>query len=483
MDVKRKETTSFISQNTIDQNNSTLKSDVESGGRSKNQAKSSASRFAHWIVDNTGKALMYGAFLSIAIGGLAGGISYLARENSVKNTNSAPSLSNRQITKVPSDEVYKSRPSHTTTSLPPSLDETTAELISKSISEAPDFLTAMPMEKSEWYTALTTQAADTQNTTVDERVTVTPQKMRYETYKLPDWCLGSETRTVDLTPVYGRSPYAEYNKAWYVIFNDETDYESGIIKQKIAEELPSDVNLLVYSSSNSTEFVKKYETYVDKERLHTLKIAPANVTFWARDSLPIPVKEEDGSLLLVDAQYRRFQQDQRFADFFNTSILSYPLYYEGGNFMADEHGNCITVNACNTQYIPDSLFSRFYGCKRLTRLKYLSGIGHVDEVAKFIDAENIVTDQPGYKQTFEDLRYKVTMLPQPAHDYETYVNALRVDNKIFVPVYGQETDAEAIRVYQSFGLEVFPLRSNGLSNNYLGSIHCFTMKYPPVNLA
>ena len=66
--------------------------------------------------------------------------------------------------------------------------------------------------------------------------------------------------------------------------------------------------------------------------------------------------------------------------------------------------------------------------------------------------------------------------------FETYVNSLIFDNKVFMPSYGRPEDKQAQSIYESFGFEVIPLDSKNLSNYGHGSIHCITMLYPKMTL-
>ena len=119
-------------------------------------------------------------------------------------------------------------------------------------------------------------------------------------------------------------------------------------------------------------------------------------------------------------------------------------------------GECIVVNrkkaysggVSDTAAIPDAIFKNHYGCKKLTRFKKLKGIGHADEVVKFISDDVIVTDTPEYVKKLKALGYKVHMLPEPDLNFETYANALQVNNTLFVPSFGETGDKKAANIYQ-----------------------------------
>ena len=133
--------------------------------------------------------------------------------------------------------------------------------------------------------------------------------------------------------------------------------------------------------------------------------------------------------------------------------------------------------------MPDGLFKDHYGCQELTRLPFLKGIGHADESVKFVSDFEVLTDEPRYVETLEAKGYKVTLLPRPNRKFETYVNSLIINGVVYVPIFDQSQDEEALEVYRQAGFEkVIGINSERLSNDGKGSIHCITMTYPPVEM-
>jgi len=61
---------------------------------------------------------------------------------------------------------------------------------------------------------------------------------------------------------------------------------------------------------------------------------------------------------------------------------------------------------------------------------------------------------------------------------ETYANSLLINGTLFLPIFEQPNDKEAIRIYENLGLKVIPIETKKLSNQGSGSIHCITMTYP-----
>ena len=138
----------------------------------------------------------------------------------------------------------------------------------------------------------------------------------------------------------------------------------------------------------------------------------------------------------------------------------------------------------DTGAIPDDLFKTTYGCKTLTRFKHLKGIGHADEVVKFMTDDIVLTDTEEYVDALKKAGFTVNLLPEPDQAYETYINSLIVNDTIYVPVFGENNDQKALDIYKSLnlGLKIIPINSRELSTQGQGSIHCITMNYPPMPL-
>ena len=293
-------------------------------------------------------------------------------------------------------------------------------------------------------------------------------------------------------------PFAEYQKTGYVFFDDDNyrGYATKI-KEGIAKNLPAKVKLVVYTTSTSASYHKQLKTeygqLIDPSRLIILKIPRSGSnSFWTRDNLPLPVWT-DGNFTLVDAKYYyNFEPDQFLVNLFESLSTSHKYFFEGGNFITNSRGECIVVNrrrsypggTSDTKAIPDDIFKNHYGCKKLTRFKHLKGIGHADEVVKFLSDDVIVTDTEQYVDKLEKLGYEVHLLPEPDRDYETYANALQVNNVLFVPSFGETGDKKAVDLYKKLApnMKIVTLPTRRLATGGQGGIHCITMNYPPVPL-
>lgn len=283
-------------------------------------------------------------------------------------------------------------------------------------------------------------------------------------------------------------PFAEYEKTGYLIINGEFSFDSKDAKIALAKSLPKDAIMIVLvnpeNEKQKKEVMETFSPLIPEQRLKLAYLTDSYKAFWARDAMPIPMFSlKDNSFALIDAMYYyEFYQDREIADMFGAKLESHDYYFEGGNFMANKKGDCFIVDKDPHSEIPDEIFTRYYGCKKLTRLPYKEGIGHIDEHARFVNDNTVLTDLKEYKEIFEKNGYKTLMLPKSDGPFETYVNSLIMDKKVVVPSYNKPTDEEAFSVYKSLGLIPEPAPSNTLSNRGQGSVHCITMTYPKVPL-
>jgi len=287
-------------------------------------------------------------------------------------------------------------------------------------------------------------------------------------------------------------PFFEGQTTGYVVFDDDDYY--GVaedMKKAIAAGLPDGVTLLVTTASTNKSYQKQlhdtYSQYIATDRIKILQVPTSGNSFWARDNLPLPVWE-NGQFALVDARYYyNYEPDAYIAKLFGVTMQKHNYFYEGGNFMANAKGDCLVVNrkkaypggVSDTAAIPDSIFKDLYGCKTLLRFKHLKGIGHADEVVKFISDDTVLTDTPEYVADLEKAGFKVIELPEPDLNYETYINSLQVNNTMFVPIFGESGDQKAIDIYKNLGYDVVTIDTRDLATQGQGGIHCITMNYPP----
>jgi agmatine/peptidylarginine deiminase len=279
-------------------------------------------------------------------------------------------------------------------------------------------------------------------------------------------------------------PFAEFERTRYLLTSAYFHYGSEEAKRAIASHLPDGVTLVVLVESEE-EIADTREYFIKLVPSPSrLKIIRANAGFWVRDSLPIPAFQNfKNSFKLALGEARYYHQSRpgsQIAQAFQAPLSSHEYYFEGGNFLVDDKGNLFLVDNERSRLISDEIFKTVYGCKNIVRLPKVGGIGHIDERVKFVTSIDVVTDTEQYREIFEKLGYRVTLLPRAEKSFETYANSLLVNGLLFLPIFGEATDQEAIRIYESFQLKVVPLKVDELPNKGMGSIHCITMTYPDV---
>jgi len=262
------------------------------------------------------------------------------------------------------------------------------------------------------------------------------------------------------------------------------------IKDTLAARLPAGVKLAVFTDDpKEVNYLRRrYTKLAGKDRVEILDLRYQATTraIWARDNTPIPVyypsSDSEKAWGVVDAKYYGGDEpDLGIANWFKIPLTKNPYQFEGGNFVADARGNCVIINKLATAFIPDTIFTSLYGCQKVVRLQHLAGIGHADERVKFIDEKVVLTDTESYVPELQSIGYEVRLLPKPeGGEYRTYVNSLSINDTIFVPVFYERNDQEALEVYRSTGKKIIPLDSRTLSDKGWGSIHCITMTYPPL---
>lgn len=276
-------------------------------------------------------------------------------------------------------------------------------------------------------------------------------------------------------------PTEEYAHYKYLLMTSED--QLGVDKSIFAKNLPADVTLVLLTSPGSENSVRnRFSKLISPDRLIVASHSTASLGFWSRDSFPVPVYEEDHSTkLIIHKYYRNFQGQQVIANSVNYPVTKYDFTFVGGNFMADEFGNCFSVDSDRRFGTTLETIKNAYGCLTITSLPWVSGIGDVDEVLKVLPNKNALTNNEKIKTIMEELGYKVTMLPKAGGD-RTYANSVLINGTIFMPSYKTADDTVAQRIYESFGYKVVLIDSRNLSDTGRGSLHCITMAYPTMNL-
>lgn len=299
---------------------------------------------------------------------------------------------------------------------------------------------------------------------------------------------------------------------------------------EIAKAITSQEHLIILTPE--PERIKKLTSDISNpERLH-IKRFDTNDT-WIRDYGPLSFESANNEKYIADFTFNgwgmKFAADKDnlicrclfLARAFNNDI-SYlnrlSVVLEGGSVESDGEGTILTTKHClfeanrNAGISPEDLLpmlEKLLGANRLLILEngLLDGDdtdGHVDTLARFLDAETIVytsCENPN-DHHFEELRqmelelsklttatgkpYKLQPLPLPTACYAadghrlpaTYANFLIINNAILLPIYGVPQDEVAIARMRSItDREIIPINCRVLIEQH-GSLHCATMQIP-----
>jgi len=247
-------------------------------------------------------------------------------------------------------------------------------------------------------------------------------------------------------------------------------------------------------------------------------VRPTN-SVWMRDYGPHFVWQ-DGALAVVDSHYYPTRPDDNFAPTllgdldFGTSTYDMGVYYSGGNFQPGPNRSGFKTALVNLDN-PSSagfdansiatLFQDFQGIDTLHVLPQLppsvDGTGHIDMWMYLVDADTAIISEfvPGSNATaitvtsnavpfMQNLGFTVFRTPafNVGSTHYTYANAFRVNDRIFIPTYGQgnsaylDEDAAAIAAWQAAagpGVQIVGINCFSIIPA-AGAIHCIVKQVP-----
>jgi agmatine deiminase len=252
-------------------------------------------------------------------------------------------------------------------------------------------------------------------------------------------------------------------------------------------------------------------------------IHPTN-SIWMRDYGPHFIWQ-DGTLAIVDSHYYPGRGADNFIPtlvaqgHFEVPAFDIPLYFSGGNFMAGPDRSAFVTALVNldnpssqgfTTDLIAEFHTRFQGIDTLHVLPQLppsvDGTGHIDMWMYLVDERTAIVSQflPGSNATaisvtdnavpyLQNLGFTVHRPPawNAGGTHYTYTNAFRVNDRIFVPVYGNALvpggssaynarDTEAMAAWQAAvepGVELIPIQCSSIITAS-GAIHCIVKQVP-----
>ncbi|MEM6282310.1 MAG: agmatine deiminase family protein, partial [Chloroflexota bacterium] len=209
---------------------------------------------------------------------------------------------------------------------------------------------------------------------------------------------------------------------------------------------------------------------------------------WIRDYGPVVCLDENGNRVAVNMtydplpNYPQTQDDsmpRRWAAHRNFPVYKLDFHGEGGNIWSDGAGTLLMTNQVyrqNEDMNRIALLERLHGAFTFEKLVLLPRLrleetGHVDLVIKLASADTVLISAPQSLFTGDRLRraadqlrrdvnargdrYNVVVLPTPPLYFNwfgypirrSYTNALTINGRVLVPVYGIPTDEQALRIY------------------------------------
>jgi agmatine deiminase len=243
---------------------------------------------------------------------------------------------------------------------------------------------------------------------------------------------------------------------------------------------------------------------------------------WVRDYGPWTIYQNDvDSLMLVDWVYDRLDRIYDDAtpatvaealqlDHYEAIEAPYRWIHAGGNLLRDGMGTFFSsalvfeTNPMLSEDEIDTIAALFLGAERYFKLPVLpyDGIHHLDMHMCMLDEETLlvgeypegVADGPQIEANLEVLRqwptafgneYNIVRIPMPPDNnglypdevehYRTYTNSIFVNNTILVPVYEEQYDTTALRIYEEMlpAYTIAPVYCDNIVDEY-GAVHCIT---------
>ena len=195
-------------------------------------------------------------------------------------------------------------------------------------------------------------------------------------------------------------------------------------------------------------------------------------SLWIRDYGPIPVRDGNGDLLFLDAEYWTSRPNDDtlpllLGEELQVRVVEMPLALEGGDIVSNGDGMCLSTRRIleRNPDVPtleiEQILRDFLGCDTLVLLRAPPGIpgGHVDTFARFLDVGTVLLAEVDESESAEDpealewnaellrglkpspeVRIRVVRVPIGPVNGRTapmYLNYLLAGDLVLVPYSGQ----------------------------------------------
>lgn len=256
---------------------------------------------------------------------------------------------------------------------------------------------------------------------------------------------------------------------------------------------------------------------IDMARVRWLILPTDDI--WVRDYGPFVGLDAAGEQVVISATYdplptypqaRDNAMPDHWAAHHEIPAAALDLHLEGGNIWSDGAGTLIAAEqlyAGNPDIGHEEILRRLHGAFQFDKLVIVPSLlaeetGHVDLLTKLVDARTLLVAAPRginrakLRAAAEMLRrqtnaagepYRLVELPMPPMVlnwgvfpiWRSYTNALTVNGRVLVPVFGVPSDAEALRIYRDAlpDHEVVPIDCAKAANGG-GAVHCLTKEVP-----
>jgi agmatine/peptidylarginine deiminase len=304
--------------------------------------------------------------------------------------------------------------------------------------------------------------------------------------------------------------------------NSWADVVTDLVASLTGDPSTDEIAYVVVADSANQSFAKQQFLAAGGD-IHRIEfIYMPNDSIWLRDYGPHFVWH-NGAKAIVDSHYYPGRPLDNYIpslladDYFVMPSYDIPLYYSGGNFQpsADRQGFTTSLVHQDNPGFGESFISELYNTYQgidtlhiFPRLpSSVDGTGHIDMWFYLVDEDTVIISEflPGSDPDAititnnaadymrNTLGYEVFRVPDhngfhpnDPQAHFTYTNAFRVNDRIFIPTYGEgdsshlARDAEALASWQAAagpGVEIVPINSYDIIWA-AGAIHCIVMQVP-----